>query len=141
MMQADGGDAGVLAFPWGLPGLENHRNFKLMRTPGASPALHLVSLDGDGCALPVVDPWTAFPDYAPSLPYYAFLTLEIPRYEDAALYCVVFPNSGDDATVNLFAPIVINPDARIGRQIMLDGSTYAVRTPMSHGCRQEAPAT
>ncbi|MGH7755876.1 MAG: flagellar assembly protein FliW, partial [Vulcanimicrobiaceae bacterium] len=85
-------DSDAIAFPWGLPGLANHRWFHLLRLPQADGWSLLRGEGEPPVALFVVDPWSYFPDYRLQLPFYARLTLELERDEDAAVRCVVVPN-------------------------------------------------
>ena len=50
------------------------------------------------------------------------------------VYCVVgFGRQPKDATINLLAPVVLNPGARRGRQVVLEESGYAVTAPLGVG--------
>jgi flagellar assembly factor FliW len=131
-------EAMTLTFPWGLPGFGQLRTFAIVRIPDTKPGIWLRSLEEPTIALPVVEPWAYFPEYEPVLPSYAAATLEIESPGDVTMFCIVVPNDPvHGPTVNLYAPVVINRTTRIGRQIMLDDSRYAMRTPFP-GLKQEA---
>jgi len=124
-------DEDVIEFPWGLPGFVDHRRFLVLALDGQEPYLWLQSLDDLNVALPIVDPWQIFPDYKPSLPYYARAALELDDPADFVIYCVVICTAGaEELTMNLLAPVVINLKRRRARQVMLEGSPYSVRQPI-----------
>ncbi|MDE2573307.1 MAG: flagellar assembly protein FliW [bacterium] len=124
-------DDDVIEFPWGIPGFAHHRRFLVLTLEAQEPYLWLQSLDDPGIALPIVNPWDIFPDYKPSLPYYARVALELDNPGDFVIYCVVVCTAGaEELTMNLLAPIVINLKQRRARQVMLESSAYAVRQPI-----------
>lgn len=129
----------VLTFPWGLPGFPTLRRFVALSLEGQERFVWLQSLDDLKIALPVADPWQVFPDYAPQLPHYATVSLEIERPEDFVALCVVVVSSGAaEMTMNLLAPIVVNLRSGIGRQVTLETGGYSVRAPLP---RKEPAAT
>jgi flagellar assembly factor FliW len=131
-------EALTITFPWGLPGFGQLRKFAIVRIPDTKPGTWLRSLEEPSIALPVIEPWSHFPEYEPVLPRYAVTTLEIESPGDVSIYCIVAPaDPAHGPTVNLYAPVVINRSTRLGRQVMLDDARYAVRTPFP-GLRQEA---
>jgi flagellar assembly factor FliW len=119
----------VLEFPWGLPGFGTLRRFIALNLESQQGFVWLQSLDDPAIALPVADPWSIFPEYAPKLPPYATSSLVLDRPEDFATLCVVVVTPGAaEMTMNLLAPIVINLQSRTGRQVTLETGGYSVRT-------------
>ena len=125
-------------FPEGLPGFDAARRFTLLphrpEGGGDSPFRWLQSLDEGALALPVMNPWLACPDYAPTIPGLALLHLGITDVaRQGRLYAVVTIPQGDPlgATVNLLAPILVNRETRQGRQVVLQQERYALRAPLS----------
>lgn len=124
-------DSEIIEFPSGIPGFSNLRRFVAIQLDEQPNFVWLQSLDDLKVALPTGDPWLIFPDYDPKLPAYATSALGIKSPEDFAVLCVVVVTKGaQDMTMNLLAPVIINLKTRLGLQIMLDGSDYAVRTPI-----------
>lgn len=122
-------DAETITFPWGLPGFAGLRSFVVLTVPETKPYIWLQSLENLDVAIPMVDPWAIFSDYGPTLPDNAQRCLQIEEASDFALMAVVVTeNGGQDTFVNLLAPIVINVRRMMGRQIMLEGSDYSVKT-------------
>ena len=129
----------VLTFPWGLPGFGSLRRFIALNLAGQEKFVWLQSLDDPAIALPTADPWAIFPDYEPQLPHYATASLEIARPEDFVVLSVVVVSPGAaEMTMNLLAPVVVNLQTRIGRQIMLETGGYSVRAPIPR--KATAPA-
>ena len=129
-------------FRWGLPGFPLLRGFVVLTVGSQQPYVWLQSVERPEVAIPLVDPWAIFEDYDPHLPAVTSAVMEIERADDFCMMCVTVVGKGaDDFSVNLLAPIVFNLRTRIGRQVMLEDSGYAVRTPVPRipeGTRKEA---
>ena len=130
----------VLTFPDGLPGFEGHRRFTLVPHHTAeggkgSPFVWLQSLEDGGLAFLAMEPHQAFPDYAPRVPraeMEALALLSEEQGEEAArprLYSLLTIPPGDPAgiTANLMAPVVVNPRARLAKQVVLNTDHYGLR--------------
>lgn len=123
--------ADVVRFPWGLPGFAHLREFIVLSLEEQPHFIWLQSLEDIDIALPMVDPWSLFADYDPKLPQYAVMSLEIERPESFAVFCVTVVTKGAaEMTVNLRAPVVVNIETRIGRQVALDNPDYSMRQPV-----------
>jgi flagellar assembly factor FliW len=58
--------------------------------------------------------------------------LKVTSENDLSYYVItVLHNDYLDNTVNLKAPIVINPDQRVGMQVILNDSSYSYRQKLS----------
>ena len=146
-------DSEILVFPWGLPGFAHLRRFLALKAAPDDRFMWLQNLDDLSVALPIADPWLVFEDYAPQLPQYARAALALDETQEFAIQCVVVAaKDADEFTMNLLAPIVINLETRIGRQVPLENSNYSVRAaiprlsaavppegaPASQGAQEEA---
>ncbi len=124
-------ESDVFEFPWGLPGFSEQKRFLALSLAEQPSFVWLQSLDDPKLALPAADPWQIFPDYEPRMPSYATEALAINDAEDFTVLCVVVVTSeAEEMTMNLMAPIVLNLKTRRARQVMLENSTYSVRTPI-----------
>jgi len=133
-------DSETIHFPWGLPGFAELRRFVVLTLPSNEQIIWLQSLERIEVAIPLTDPWRLFEDYAPVLPESARLSLEIVAPDDFALMGVLVADStsGDvKQYINLLAPVVINLKKKIGRQVMLEGTDYSIRTPILTGSQPE----
>ena len=121
--------ADAIEFPDGLIGFENARRFVTISAGGNSPFLWLQSIETPALAFLLADPDAFAPQYAPELPAFALTELGIGADSPYLLWTTANVPAGRprDATLNLAAPIVVNPDSRIGGQIVLDGDAYNIR--------------
>ncbi len=130
----------VIRFPWGLPGFAALRRFLVLSVDGEQGYIWLQSLDDLGVAIPLCDPWSLFEDYEAPLPLYAKQSLEIVTAESFCVLCVLVARPGSsETTINLLAPIVINLETRVGRQVTLENQRYSVRTPVVRTAAAEPP--
>lgn len=122
----------VVRFPWGLPGFAALRRFLVISVDETDGYIWLQSLDDVSVALPLCDPWSIFDDYEAPLPQYAKQSLGIERADSFCVMCVLVARPGTgETTINLLAPIIINLENRIGRQVTLENQRYSVRTPIT----------
>ena len=122
----------TLSFPWGLPGLEDCREFVLLEPKSSRPLCWLQSLERPDVALPCLEPWTLKPDYEVLLSTADSAALQLTDALDAAVLVVLnLSRPVGQRTVNLGAPIVINVSKRIGRQVLMDRSSYGLREPLA----------
>ncbi|MGV8846769.1 MAG: flagellar assembly protein FliW [Propionicimonas sp.] len=122
--------APILTFPVGMLGFPNDREYTLERTDDACTMFRLCSTNPGGPRFLAVAPAVYFADYAPEIPDEAVATLGLTDAEDAVLVSLVSVPKGDpqSATVNLFAPVVINHRTRVGAQVILgDQNAYPLR--------------
>lgn len=125
----------VFEFPWGLPGFPELRRFLALSLAEQPNFVWLQSVDDPQIALPAADPWQIYPDYEPRMPAYATEALGLQNAEDFTILCiVVVTKRAEEMTMNLMAPIVLNLKTRRARQVMLENSSYSVRTaiPRKH---------
>ncbi|MCL4793772.1 MAG: flagellar assembly protein FliW [Bryobacteraceae bacterium] len=122
-------------FPGGLPGFEDQREFRLSRREGLDPLLFLDAPDGGpsfiGAPVDVVSPGYR-------------LALDETAAGELALEAGVFPAAGgaflavvlltfvpgEPPTANLLGPLVLNPEARLGAQVIQLDSGYGVAHPV-----------
>lgn len=115
----------MLTFPDGVVGLEHLRRFALVEDARIAPCLWLQSLDEPEIAFVVVDPRLVNPDYSPVLP-------DTPAAGVVhVLTIITLDPEPQRSTVNLLAPIVIDSQAHLGRQVVLHESGYSIRHPIS----------
>ncbi|MEP7305631.1 MAG: flagellar assembly protein FliW [Acidobacteriota bacterium] len=120
----------VIAFPDGLPGFEECRRF-VMSSDGDHPFQCLEGLEASSPAFVTIDPARVLPGYRLILSPVDRRHLDA-REEDPLLWlAIVTVNPDETATVNLRAPIVINPRLMIGFQVMPHDCLYPLRHPLS----------
>lgn len=123
----------VMTFPDGVPGYESQRHFVLLDIAETAPlkVLHAVNAP-DPCFL-VTDPRSILPGYRCDLSDAD--RLRVRAVDDRLLLWLVIVSIREDGhvTVNLRAPIVINPERMIGRQVMPNGCVYPLHHVIERG--------
>jgi len=128
-----------ISFPWGLPGLEDYREFTLNLLGKDSPFCFLQAVGQQEIGLLVVNPYVYFRDYHFQLSRETAGQLKVEHEKQVAVLCTVNTSRGvDAATVNLLAPIVINTERLLAKQVVLDHSDYSFRTPFRGRAKKEA---
>jgi flagellar assembly factor FliW len=123
----------VIRFPSGLPGLEDCREWALLADAGNDALGWLQSTTRPDVAVAVVSPRRFVPDYQVRIPRSELVPLDIVDIR-AAQVVVVVGRTGTTLTLNLKAPIVINLEARTGRQVVASGEL-----PMQYQLTTERP--
>jgi len=124
----------VVRFPEGLPGFEELREFLLLSSPGLEPVQFLVSCKDPEISFPILAARLCLEGYAPELDRSALQALAVPEMSALAIYAILsFHHECERVTANLRAPVLINPAARIGRQVTLMDSTQSLRHALVGG--------
>jgi flagellar assembly factor FliW len=110
----------VIRFTSGLPGLEDCREWALLADSTNDALGWLQSTSRGDVALAVVSPRRFVPEYQVRIPRSELTPLAISDIRQAQVVVVVGQN-GTGLTLNLKAPIVINLEARTGRQVVASG--------------------
>ncbi|MFI2857106.1 flagellar assembly protein FliW [Paenibacillus sp. JSM ZJ436] len=114
----------VYVFEKGLPGFEEEHRFALIEAE--YPFAYLQSLQDKELAFVVADPFTFYPEYDFELPEYEVRELELG--EEVIVRCILtLKEQPDDSSINLLAPVVMNPQQRLGKQIILHHTSYRAR--------------
>jgi len=131
----------VLRFPAGLFGFEEEREFLLLPFEGSGGSmLCLQSVGTPALAFVVLDPFTLDPGYAPELEKADLEQLGVKEAGELGFYvlCAV-KNPVSESTVNLKCPLVIHPETRQARQVIME--RYEMRHPLAGFRRGEEAAS
>ena len=112
--------ADLLTFPSGLPGLEHCREWALLADADNDALGWLQSTVRGDVAIAVVSPRRFVPQYQVRIPRSELTPLRLHDIRQAQLVVIVGKNA-TSLTLNLKAPIVINVEARTGRQVVASG--------------------
>jgi flagellar assembly factor FliW len=133
----------LLTFPSGVIGFPSEQRFTLVPHQGSGYIAWLQSVSSPALAFPVVSAH-AFGERYPDVPVVtAAQEAGIQGPEEAlAVMVVLCALSGQPATVNLLAPIVVNATTRTGAQIILEGTRFSTREffVLPDAARATAPA-
>jgi flagellar assembly factor FliW len=123
----------VVTFPAGLPGFEECRNFVLLATEGEAPLHYLSAIDGPEASFLVIDPRQVQAGYKCELTDTDARRLGVTADATLVWLALVTIESQGTVTVNLRAPVVINPTLMIGHQVIPHQGTYPVRHVLVQG--------
>jgi flagellar assembly factor FliW len=124
----------ILTFPTGLVGLEDCHRWVLLADAFNDALGWLQSLTRPEIAVAVVSPRRFVADYHFRVYRSALAPLELARSQDAQVLVIVGKND-HSITLNLQAPVIINLERRLGRQVVANGE-HPVQYELGH-----APAT
>lgn len=115
----------------GLLGIPGTDRVLVVQPGGTGPLCWLQSVTDPALAVVVADLAYVAPDYRPVVSAADLAELELERPEDAIVLGVaVLASDPQASTVNLRAPLIINPVLRRGRQIVMEDDRYAIRHPL-----------
>lgn len=118
----------IVDFPAGIPGFESCRRFVVIASPDLAPLTCLKALDATEASFLTIDPTLVDPNYDFTLR--TFERVRLGAGDEPLLWLALVTVIGDRATVNLRAPIVINPRRMVGCQFIRDDHDYPVHLPL-----------
>ena len=131
-------ESDLFRIPDGLVGFRAFTQFVLLADPVVSGLQWLQSATAAELAFGLIAPPLAIGDYRIELRPGDRAALELDEERSALTYVIL--NRGEGGlTVNLQGPLVFNPARRLGRQLVLTSSRYAVRYPLAGHGQTSAP--
>lgn len=124
-------DRDVISFSDGLVGFSEWRRFVLLEDPDEAPIGVLQCIDDTAISFLVTDPWYVYNEYKPTLRSDDLSELGLDKLQDGRVLCILAAKEGPVlVTANLLGPIVINPETRSARQVILQDSPYSAQHPV-----------
>jgi flagellar assembly factor FliW len=121
----------VVIFPDGLPGFESCRRFVLMSSSALEPFTVIQGLDGAAPpAFVAVDPQRVDKTYVAPLAGTDLERLDADAGHPLLWLALVASKPDGTATVNLRAPLVINPQSMRGIQLVSEQSAWPLDHPL-----------
>jgi flagellar assembly factor FliW len=117
----------IIRFPEGLPGFEACHGFVLMAASDGVPVQRLESVDGPEARFLTIDPRYVLPTYRFELGDHDRRRLQANAATPLLWLSMVTLEADGAITVNLRAPVVINPEEMIGFQVMPYECLYPLR--------------
>ena len=118
----------IINFPHGLPGFLEMKKFIYLEHQPGSPFRFMQSLDNPDLTFVVGDPFFFFPIYEFDLPSELITSLQLESPKEAEVWTlVVIPENPKEMTANLQGPIIVNRQARLGQQLILQEDRYTTR--------------
>jgi flagellar assembly factor FliW len=107
----------ILLFPRGIVAFEGCRHWVLLADDENHSLAWLQSVSQADVSLPVVSPRRFAPEYSVHVVRGQLIPLEFSQFDQAYVLVIVSQSDGD-LTLNLKAPLIINLDRRLGRQVI-----------------------
>jgi flagellar assembly factor FliW len=123
-------ESDLIRIPDGLVGFRNFTQFVHLPDPEVTGLSWLQSVTAAELAFGLVPPPLAVGEYRIELRPGDRAALELDDERSALIYVILNRGDGGGLTVNLQGPLVFNPVRRLGRQLVLTSSRYAVRFPL-----------
>jgi flagellar assembly factor FliW len=122
----------VITFTQPIIGFQEFRRFVLLDGPDGGDLKWLQSIDSGELAFILMNPRQVVPDYTIKLGNHELSELAVTSSDELDVYTlVVVPQDPSLVRTNLKAPILINPKQRLGKQTILDKSSYPVQFVLS----------
>lgn len=121
----------VIEFPEGILGFNDLRRFVLLDDPNDEIFAWLQSCEIPQIAFPVLEPELFSQNYTLALTKHDLESLGLQKTEKTRSFAIItIPEDATQMTANLKAPVVINIEKRIARQIVLQDNNLAIREPI-----------
>lgn len=122
-------DSDIIQFSDGLLGFDHLKKFFIVDPADDTLILWLQSLEAPDVAFPVLEPKIFKQDYKVRLSANELRSLQIgASKKDILVYCILtIPNDITQMTANLKAPVVINSQSQLARQVVLQENEYSVK--------------
>lgn len=123
----------IIHFPWGLPGFLDQRRFVPIEYKEKAPICFLQSVDAPDLTFIIADPFYFLNGkYAVDIPEGDLAALQITSQKEAVIYVILtVRDEGKKVSANLAAPLVVNVEKRLARQVILVNSNYDSRFLLS----------
>ncbi len=114
-----------------LLGFPELNDFLLISNDTSYPFLWFQSVEDPNTCFILVEAGTFFKDYKPVINKRESKVLAISDMKEVKIFCiVVVPENPKMSTANLRAPLVINFEKKLAKQIILDDDTWKIKTPL-----------
>jgi len=121
----------IIHFDEGLIGFSDFKDFVLLENDNLAPFRLLQSLESPEVGFLVLEPTSLVKDYYDLVPAREWESLGVRgKTKPLAFVIIVVGSDPQSSTGNLQAPLLINYDKMIGKQIILTDSGFSVRHPL-----------
>jgi flagellar assembly factor FliW len=123
----------IVTFEDGLPGFEASRRFVLVGSPDLDPFTLVQGVGADAPSFVAIEPRRVDRDYETALNRSELRRLGAQEGRPLLWLALVASQPDGSATVNLRAPIIIDPESMRGIQLLPDDSAYRMDHPLLLG--------
>ncbi len=121
----------IISFPDGLPGFLDKKKHVFLPVEGESPFIIMQSTDDPQIAFVTIEPGHFIQDYQFEIDTRSQKLLKIEDNSQITVFNIVtIKEKIKDITINLAAPLVVNFEEKIGKQIILDNENFPVHFPV-----------
>jgi flagellar assembly factor FliW len=119
----------IIVFPEGIPGFPDSKQYLLMSENEEEDSFYwLQSVDDGDVAFTLMDVYKVLPDYDPQVDQDQIMDLGEVEGTPLLIYnIVVIPEYVRHMRVNLRAPVVINLNTGLGKQVICENDEYSIR--------------
>ncbi len=115
-------------FPEGIIGFETHKEYRIVSEKSKEPFFWMQSQSDSGINFIIMDPLEVKLDYKPVVSLLDKTALQISDIEECMCYVIVcVPQGSDQISANLLAPLMINKEKNICRQVVLQEQDYSIQ--------------
>ncbi|CAM4275393.1 flagellar assembly protein FliW [Paenibacillus tarimensis] len=121
----------IYTFTKGIPGFEDETEFVILEADEDGALSYLHSTTNPALMFIIADPFVFYPEYQFDAPETVQEDLKLEGTEQLMIRSIVsVRDNWEQATINLVAPIILNMENRLGRQIVLGTNDYTTRHPL-----------
>lgn len=118
-------------FNKGIPGFEELKEYKLNKVESNQLFWELISIEENNIGFISISPFEIDDKYEIDISDSVIRELKINKAESVMILNILTLGSNlKNTTVNLKAPIIINIHNGLGKQIILEGEKYKIKTPL-----------
>jgi flagellar assembly factor FliW len=118
----------IFHFPAGIPAFENVKQFLFVMRPATQPFVFMQALEPADLSFVCIDPFLVYPGYNPRISEADASFLHVEKPEDFILFSIVTVHKdARNTTCNLQAPIAINLQACVGKQVICENQNFPIR--------------
>ena len=125
-------DQSIILVQGGIIGFARYERYMIIEHKSESPFFWLQAMDSPDLAFVIVDPCLFMPDFNLTLSEPILADLKAQESQEVAVHVLVTIPHGrpQEMTANLLGPLVINTQAKLARQIIVDDERYSHRHPI-----------
>ncbi|GLH64275.1 flagellar assembly protein FliW [Parageobacillus sp. G301] len=117
----------IFHFEHGIPGFLDEKKFALLPLED-TPFVILQSVKTPALGFAMIDPFVYFPDYDIELDEHTVTQLELSSEKEVIVYVILtVADPFENTTANLQAPIVLNYEKKLGKQVILTNTPYKTK--------------
>ncbi len=117
-----------LFFPEGIIGFEDYKEYRIVKEKSKEPFFWLQSEKDSEVNFIIIDPLEFKQDYRPVLAEADKLALQVSDIDECQCYVIVcVPEGSDQISANLLAPLMVNKQKNICKQVVLQEQDYSVQ--------------